>query len=120
MKSLFNFVASSSRQKSVGHPNRSTPRLHRSSITSPALLALTGVLNALASRVGSVLDASGDALKTITDRLGAGSVVDSLADATTSCANKATGGLGDTTQGVSDLLMCQMYGMILVVGLYLL
>ena len=62
---------------------------------SPALLSLAGVLDALASRVGAVLDASSNALETVADSLGAGGVVDGLADAAASCADEAAGGLGD-------------------------
>lgn len=64
---------------------------------SPALLSLTGVLDALASRVGAVLDASSDALETVADGLGAGGVVDGLADAAAGCADEAAGGLGDAS-----------------------
>jgi hypothetical protein len=68
-----------------------------SSSPSPALLSLTSVLDALASRVGAILDASSDTLKTVADCLSAGGVIDGLADATASCANEAACGLGDAT-----------------------
>jgi hypothetical protein len=61
----------------------------------PALLSLTSVLNTPASRVGAILDASSDALETVTDGFGAGGVVYGLADAAASCANEASSGLGD-------------------------
>jgi hypothetical protein len=77
------------------------------STPSPALLSLTSVLGTLTSRVASVLDASSDALKTVTDRLGAGGVVEGLANAAASCANKASSSLGDTTYGISKLCMCK-------------
>jgi hypothetical protein len=77
------------------------------STSSPALLSLASVLGTLASRVASVLDSSSDALKTIADGLGAGGVVEGLADAAASCANKASGSLGDTAYGISELCMCK-------------
>ena len=63
--------------------------------SSPALLSLPSVLNTLASGVGTILDTSSDALKAVADGLGAGSVVDGLANAAASCADEASGGLGD-------------------------
>jgi hypothetical protein len=72
---------------------------------------LASVLGTLASRVASVFDASSDALKTITNRLGAGSVVEGLTNAAASCANKASSSLGDTTYGVSELYVCKKCGL---------
>lgn len=81
--------------------------LHLALNPSPALLSLASILSSLASGVASVFDASGDALKTIADGLGAGGVVDGLADATASCAYKATGSLGDATYSVAELCLCE-------------
>jgi hypothetical protein len=75
-------------------PYRSNSSIARS-LPSPALLSLTSVLDALASRVGAILDTSSDALQTVADGFGAGGVVDGLADATASCADEASSGLGD-------------------------
>jgi hypothetical protein len=83
--------------------SRSTP--------SPALLSLASVLGTLASRVASVFDASSDALKTVTDRLGASGVVDGLANAAASRANKTSSSLGDTAYRISELYMCQKCGL---------
>jgi hypothetical protein len=81
------------------------------STPSPALLSLASVLGTLASGVASVFDASSDTLKTVTDRLGAGGVVEGLANAAASCANKTSGSLGDTAYGISELYMCQNCGL---------
>jgi hypothetical protein len=72
---------------------------------------LASVLGTLASRVASVFDASSDALKTITNRLGAGSVVEGLTNAAASCANKASSSLGDTTYGISKLYIYEKCGL---------
>lgn len=84
-------VCRKSFSKRIGPYDRSLTR----SSASPALLSLTGILDALASRVGTILDASSDALETVADGLGAGGVVDGLTDAAASCTDEAAGGLGD-------------------------
>ena len=76
---------------------RSDSLIAHSPNSSPALLSLTSVLDALASRVGAILNASSDALETVTDSLRAGGVVDGLANAAASCADEAAGGLGDAS-----------------------
>ena len=81
---------------------------HNTQSVSPALLALTSILGTLASRVASILDASGDTLKTVTHSLSAGGVVDGLADTTTSCAHKTASSLSDTAYSIADLYSCQI------------
>jgi len=80
----------------------------------PAFLSLASVLDALASRVGAILDASSNALKTVADRLCAGGVVDGLADAAASCTDKASSGFGDATESITNLSVrqccCQSFG----------
>lgn len=62
----------------------------QSSLSLPGLLTLAPILDA-ASQVGyAVLDPVGHALQAITDSLGAGGVVDGVAEATASCADQST------------------------------
>lgn len=98
------------------HPTRELlvrikTHLHHAQISSPALLSLAGILGSLASRVASIFDASGDSLETIADGLGAGGVVDGLANTTASCTYKTAGSLGNATYGVAELCLCEIeYG----------
>lgn len=71
----------------------------------PALLSLPSVLSTLARRVTGVLNATGDALQTVADSLGASGVVDGVADAATSSADETTGSLSDAAYGIAELGM---------------
>ena len=66
-------------------------------------LPLSSILSTFADRVAAALNTVSHALQTVANRLGSSGIVDRLANPTASCADDASGCLGEAASKISHL-----------------